>query len=128
MRNAAFILGIIGGLVGMVVGFFAYGFAALGEMWDAFSGLAREAGAARVVADPMKIKLVGLFAPIFAIAGGAMAPSRPGIAFVLLGASSAGMYWAFDFNAFTMFPIAMSAIAALFALFGALTAPVQPSH
>lgn len=128
MRNAAFILGIIGGIVGMIVGFFAYGFAALGEMWEAFSGLAREAGAARVVADPMKIKLVGLFAPILAIAGGAMAPSRPAIACALLAASAAGMWWAFDFNAFTMFPIAMSAIASLFALLGALTAPVQPSH
>ena len=128
MRNAAFILGIIGGIVGMIVGFFAYGFAALGEMWEAFSDLAREAGAASVVEDPMTAKLVGLFAPILAISGGALAPSRPAAASLLLVLSSAGMYWGFDFNVFTMFPIAMSAIAGLFALAGALTRPVQPSH
>lgn len=112
----------------MVVGFFAYGFAALGEMWEAFADLAREAGAATVVEDPMTAKLVGLFAPILAIAGGAMAPSRPAVASLLLIFSALGMYWGFDFNVFTMFPIAMSAAAGLFALAGALTPPVQPSH
>ena len=42
MRNAALILGIIGGIVGMVVGFFGYGFAVLGEMFSEF--LAEELG------------------------------------------------------------------------------------
>lgn len=128
MRNAAFILGVIGGIVGMIVGFFAYGFAALGEMWQTFSEAADVAGAARVTEDPLTAKLAGLFAPILAIAGGALAPSRPIGAAPLLGISAAGMFWAFDFNAFTMFPITMSAVAAIFALAGALTAPVQPSH
>lgn len=128
MRNAAFILGIVGGLVGMVVGFFAYGFAALGEMWEAFSSVAREAGAAGIVEDPMTAKLVGLIAPILALSGGAMAPSRPAIASILLVVSALGMYWAFDFNVFTMFPIAMTAVGGVFALVGALTPPVQASH
>ena len=44
MRNAAMILGIIGGLVGMVVGFFAYGIAVLGEMWTEFTQAAQELG------------------------------------------------------------------------------------
>jgi hypothetical protein len=128
MRNAALFLGVIGGIVGMVVGFFAYGFAALGEMWEVFSDVAREAGAASVVEDPMTAKLVGLIAPIVAIAGGAIAPSRPAVASILLVLSAVGMYWGFDFNVFTMFPIAMSAVAGLLALGGALTAPIQPSH
>lgn len=128
MRNAASLLGVIGGIVGMIVGFFAYGFAALGEVWELFSDVAREAGVAAVVEDPMTVKLIGLFAPILAIAGGALAPSRPAPGAALLTASAAGMYWGFDFNVFTMFPIAMSAIAALFALVGALTPPVQSSH
>lgn len=128
MRNAAFVLGVIGGLVGMTVGFFAYGFAALGELWVALADFSREAGVAEVVEDPMIARLIGLFAPIMAIAGGAMAPSRPALAAILLIFSAVGMYWGFDFNVFTMFPIAMSACAGLFALAGALTAPVQPSH
>ena len=128
MRNAALFLGVIGGIVGMVVGFFAYGFAALGELWEAFSDVAREAGAANVVEGPVTARLIGLFAPIMAIAGGAIAPSRPAVASLLLVFSALGMYWGFDFNVFTMFPIAMSAAAGLFTLAGALTAPVQPSH
>lgn len=128
MRNAAFILGVVGGLVGMIVGFFAYGFAALGEIWEAATDLAREAGAADVVEDPMTARLIGLFAPILAISGGALAPSRPALAAILLTVSSVGMYWGFGFNAFTMFPVAMTAVAALFALGGALTPPAQASH
>ena len=31
MKNAAMVLGIIGGVVGMVVGFFGYGFAEIGR-------------------------------------------------------------------------------------------------
>lgn len=104
----------------MIVGFFAYGFAALGEIWELFSDIAHEAGAASVVEDPMTAKLIGLFAPILAIAGGSLAPGRPLWAAALLGVSAVGMYWGFDFNVFTMFPIAMSGIAALFALFGAM--------
>ena len=128
MRNAALILGVIGGIVGMVVGFFAYGFAALGEMWELFSDVARETGAANVVEDPITARMVGLIAPILAISGGAMAPSRPAPASILLILSALGMYWGFGFNVFTMFPIVMSAVAGLFALAGALSAPVQPSH
>lgn len=128
MRNAALVLGVIGGVVGMVVGFFAYGVAALGGMWDAFFRAAEELGAGGLVRDPLTAKLVGLCAPIAAIAGGAMAPSRPAVASLLLVFSALGMYWGFAFNAFTMFPIAMSAVAGLLALGGALTPPVQPSH
>ena len=128
MRNAALILGAIGGVVGMVVGFFAYGFAALAEMWDAFFRAAHDLGAGRLVEDPLTAKLVGLGAPIAAIAGGAMAPSRPAVASLLLVVSALGMYWGFDFNVFTMFPIATSAVAGLLALGGALTPPIQPSH
>jgi hypothetical protein len=128
MRNAALVLGVVGGIVGMVVGFFAYGFAALAEIWEAFFRAAEELGAGQLVQDPLGSKLVALAAPIAAIAGGAMASSLPAVASLLLVFSALGMYWGFDFNVFTMFPIAMSAVAGLLALAGALTAPVQSSH
>lgn len=128
MRNAAMLLGVIGGLVGMVVGFFAYGFAWLGEMFEDFSRAAFEVGVGEIVEDPLTSKLVGLFAPILAIAGGAMAPSRPFVAAVLLGLSSAGMFYAFDFNPFTMFPVGMCATAFLLALLGALLPPAKAQH
>ena len=43
MKNAAMVLGIIGGVVGMVVGFFGYGFAEIGSWFsDATNGLTDE--------------------------------------------------------------------------------------
>ena len=127
MRNAALILGIIGGLTGMVVGFFGYGFAALGEMLDGFTEATREIGVGNVTEDPLTTKILAIAAPILAIAGAAMARSRPAVAVILLTASTLGMYHGFDFNVFTLFPIAMCGTAALFALIGAFASPV-PSH
>lgn len=128
MRNAALFLGIIAGLAGMVVGFFGYGFAVLGEMWTGFTEAAGDAGVGEIVENPLLTKVLAIGAPILAIAGGAMAPSRPAVATILLVLSALGMYAGFDFNVFTMFPIGMSALAGLFALMGALLPPVQAHH
>lgn len=110
MRNAALILGIIGGLWGMLVGFFSYGYtefiAHFGDVGDI----------AHQVDNPQLIRTVSLIAPILAIAGGAMARARNMIAGVLLLISAAGMFYAFGFNVFTMFPIAMSGLAGILAL------------
>lgn len=124
MRNAALFLGLIGGLVGMVVGFFGYGFAVLGEVWNGFADAAGEVGVGGIVEDPLVTKLISVGAPILAIAGAAMARSRPAVAAILLIVSTLGMYYGFDFTVFTMFPIAMCGLAGLFALMGALMKPV----
>ncbi|MEM6943308.1 MAG: hypothetical protein AAF565_06095, partial [Pseudomonadota bacterium] len=74
MRHAALVLGVIGGAVGMIVGFFGYGFAeAVGWLSD-FVGdysaqAAAELGAEK---DRTDVKLAALLAPIAGIAGGAM--------------------------------------------------------
>lgn len=128
MRNAAMILGIIGGIVGMIVGFFGYGFAVLGEMFSDFNSAVREVGGEEVVDDPLTTKMIGLAAPILAIAGAAMAPSRPAIAAVLLLISAGGIFYGFDFNVFTMFPIGMIGLAGVFAVLGALLPPVEAHH
>lgn len=128
MRNAALILGLIGGLVGMIVGFFGYGFAVLGEMLPSFFDAANEAGVGEAVENPMLVKVMSLLAPVLAIAGAAMAPSRPAIAAILLILSTLGMYYVFDFNLFTMFPIGMCGLAGLFAVLGAVLKPVPAHH
>jgi hypothetical protein len=111
MRNAALILGIIGGLWGMVVGFFGYGYTVvLQDYGPALEGIARQ------VDNPGLIQGASLIAPILAIAGGAMARSRNLAAGVLMLASAAGMDWAFGFGVFTMFPIAMCGLGGLLAL------------
>ncbi len=111
MRNSALILGIVGGLWGMVVGFFGYGYTVLlANYGDELQGFVSQ------VQNPALIKAAGLVAPILAIAGGAMARSRNLAAAALMLASAVGMYWAFGFGVFTMFPIAMCALGGLLAL------------
>ncbi len=120
MKNAALILGVIGGGVGMIVGFFAYGWIELGA-W--LSGVTE--GATSDLTGPGedegRIRFVSLFAPILGIAGGAMSNLRPAAGAVLMLLSAAGMYWGFGFGVFTMFPIAMCLIGGVLGLMGLLT-------
>lgn len=110
MRNAALILGIIGGLWGMLVGFVGFGYT---ELLARFTELEEITGG---VGNPALIRATSLIAPILAIAGGAMARSQNIAAGGLLLASSAGMLYAFGFGVFTMFPIAMCGLGGIFAL------------
>lgn len=119
MKNAAMVLGIIGGIIGMFVGFFGYGWTEVaGWFSDTTNGLSDRA--LGEVEDPDRIRFVSLFAPILAIAGGAMSPARPLLGGALMVASAAGMNWGFGFNVFTMFPIAMCLVAGVLGLAGAL--------
>ena len=110
MRNAALILGIIGGLWGMLVGFFSFGYT---DLVANFAEVGETLGTPDNVA---MIRAVSFIAPVLAIAGGAMARSQNVIGGVLLLASTAGMYAAFGFGVFTMFPLAMCGLAGLLAL------------
>jgi hypothetical protein len=119
MKNAAMVLGIIGGVVGMIVGFFGYGWTEVaGWFSDVTNGLSEKAVGEVENAD--RTRFVSLFAPILSIAGGAMSPGRPVIGAILMILSAAGMYWGFGFGVFTMFPIAMCLVAGLLGLAGTL--------
>lgn len=106
MRNAALTLGLIGGIIGLIVGFFAYGYVELTTRFSELGG----------VEDPELWRLMAIIAPILAIAGGAMARARALWGGVLLIVSAAGMYHAFGFNVATMFPIAMCGVGGLLAI------------
>lgn len=110
MRNAALVLGIIGGIWAMVVGFFGYGYTTFVADNPDINDIAGQ------VDHPMVIKAASFLAPILAIAGAAMARSQNMAAGVLLLASSAAIWVAFGFNAFTMFPIAMCGLGGILAL------------
>ncbi len=110
MRNAAMILGVIAGLIGMIVGFFGYGFVELIDRFGEIEGIAEQ------VQNPELIQTASIVAPLLAIVGGAMAHSRALVAGVLLLISAAGMYYAFGFGVFTMFPIAFAGVAGLLGL------------
>ncbi len=110
MRNAALVLGIIAGIWGMVVGFFGYGYTELINRFGEVPDLAEQ------VAHPGRVRLLGVLAPVLAIAGGAMARSLAQVGGGLLLASAAGMYFAFGWGVFTMFPIAMAGLGGVLAL------------
>ena len=110
MRNAALVLGIIGGLWAMIIGFFGYGYTIFIERNGEIGDLAQQ------VQHPALIRTAGFLAPILAIAGAAMARSQNVAAGVLLILSGAAMYLAFGFGVFTMFPIAMCSLGGIFAL------------
>jgi len=110
MRNAALTLGVIAGIVGMIVGFFAYGYTAIVEQMGEVQGVMEQ------VADVHVFRAVTVLAPVLAIAGGAMARSQALLGGVLMAVSAVGMYWGLGFNVFTMFPIVFAAVAAALAL------------
>ncbi len=110
MRNAALVLGIIGGLWGMVVGFFSYGYT---ELVAQYQGLAETFG---MPANPEVIRFVSFLAPVLAIAGGAMARSANVAGGILLLMATAGMWHAFGFGVFTMFPLGFCGLAGVLAL------------
>lgn len=110
MRNAASVLGIIGGIMALFLGFVSYGYT------EAVDRLGEVEGLARQVDDVQLIRLVSFLAPVLAIAGGAMAKVRALWAGFLLLLSALAMYYAFDLHVFTLFPIGFTAIAGLMAL------------
>ncbi|MDX8351193.1 hypothetical protein [Cognatiyoonia sp. IB215182] len=110
MRNAALMLGIIAGLMGIFVGLFGYGYAELserqpevGEIFGAFE-------------NPAFIRLASFLAPLLAIAGGAMAKMRALWGGGLMLIAAALFYTAFGFNVATMFPIGFAALGGLLAI------------
>jgi len=110
MRNAALVLGIIAGIWGMIVGFFGYGYTEFIDRFGELPDLAEQ------VDHPARIRTFALISPLLALAGGAMARSVARIAGVLLLLSAAGMYYAFGYGVFTMFPIALAALGGVLAL------------
>ncbi|MFU8882939.1 MAG: hypothetical protein ACNA7Q_11270 [Rhodobacterales bacterium] len=110
MRNAALMLGIIGGLLAMLVGFFSYGYTEAVNRYGEIEGLFEQ------VANVEVIRAASFLSPLLAIAGGAMAKVRALWGGVLLLLSAGGMYYAFGFNVFTMFPIGFCLVGGVLAL------------
>lgn len=110
MRNAALMLGIIGGLIAMVVGFFNYGYTEVVrnhvEIGEAFG----------FVRNEEFLRMSSFIAPLLAIAGGAMAKIRALWGGLLMLIAGALMYYAFGFGVFTMFPIGFCLVGGLLAL------------
>ena len=107
MRNAAGMLGIIGGLIGILVGLFGFGYAELSER---HSEVGEVFG---FLENPGFIRFASFIAPLLAIAGGAMAKARALWGGVLMLISAFFFYSAFGFNVGTMFAIGFVALGGI---------------
>ncbi|HKK86967.1 MAG TPA: hypothetical protein VJ942_15745 [Roseovarius sp.] len=110
MRSAALVLGVIGGLLAMFVGFFSYGYTEFIDQFGEIEGLAQQVDRVGL------IRSVSFLAPLLAIAGGAMAKIRALWGGLLMLLSAAAMFYAFDFNVFTMFPIGFTVLGGVLAI------------
>ena len=70
MRSAAMVLGVIGGCLAVLLGFFSYGYTEMVNRVGEVEGLLHQ------VNDPTLIRTASFLAPLLAIAGGAMAKMR----------------------------------------------------
>ncbi|WP_112323344.1 hypothetical protein [Oceanibium sediminis] len=120
MKQAAVLLGVIGGVLGLIMGISVAG-------WIAFTGWidGEVTGQLPVALDTptnaQMLRIVGVVGPLLAIAGGAMAVLRPFTGSILLFVAAAGMFAAFGAGFFALFPVAMCGMAGFFALLGAAT-------
>ena len=110
MRNAASVLGLIGGLIGIVVGLFGFGYAELSERHSEVGEIFG------FLENPGFIRLASFIAPLLAIAGGAMAKARALWGGILMLISCFFFYTAFGFNVGTMFPIGFAGLGGLLAI------------
>lgn len=110
MRNAAAALGLIGGLLALMMGVVSFGYTEALYRWGELPDLAE------LPANVDAIRATSVMAPLLAIAGAAMAPSRALWGGLALGAAAGGLYWAFGLGFFSIFPISMCGLAAILAL------------
>ncbi|NDR59354.1 hypothetical protein [Aliiruegeria sabulilitoris] len=110
MRNAALTLGLIGGLIALVIGFFGFGYTEVIRNYE-------EVG--EVFGRPQNAELIrvaSFLAPLLAIAGGAMAKSRALWGGLMMLIAGGLMYYTFGFGVFTMFPIGFCLTGGLLAV------------
>ena len=110
MRNAALILGIIAGLIGMIVGFASTLWANVTETHQAWGQ------ALFFFENPELVRLASFFGPLLALAGGAMAKVRALWGGLLMLLSAFLMHQAFGYNVWTMFPIGFAALGGILAI------------
>lgn len=120
MRSAAAVLGIIGGVIAMVIGFFGYGYTEVIERHGEVEGVARQ------VENLQFFRVAAFLAPLLGIAGAAMAKIRALWGGVLMLIAGGLCYQAFGFNVFTMFAVGFLIVGGLLAL--AARRPDEPKE
>ena len=110
MRNAAAALGLIGGLLALMMGMVTFGYTEALYRWGEWPDLAE------LPENVDAVRAMSVISPLLAIAGAGMAKYRALWGGIALAVSAGGLYWAFGFGFFSIFPISMIALAAMLAL------------
>ncbi len=110
MRNAALVLGLIGGVIAMIIGFFGYGYTQVIEQHGEIEGIAAQ------VQNIQFFRAASFLAPLLAIAGAAMAKVRALWGGGLMLIAGGLLYAAYGFTVFTMFPVDFLLLGGLLAL------------
>lgn len=110
MRNAAAVLGLIGGLLALLMGIVSFGYTEALYTWGEWPEIAE------IPENVDVIRAMSVIAPLLAIAGAGMARYRALWGGIAMGAAAAGIYWAFGVEFFSIFPMSMCALAAILAL------------
>lgn len=110
MRNAALVLGLIGGILAMVVGFFNYGYVEFIQWFGEVPDVASQ------VENPERVQMASFLAPLIGIAGAAMARARALWGGILMLIAAGALYWAIGFDVFTMFPVAALGLGGVLAI------------
>jgi len=104
MRIAALVVGILGGIVGLILGFTSYSLLAVAGN-----------GSSAVVV----YQVVAIGAPVLTLIGGGLALSRPIPAAILMIIGAVGMAYVFGFSSWTAIPIVLAVVGAILAFLGA---------
>lgn len=110
MRNAALVLGLIGGCLALIVGFFTFGYTEFIREYGEVEGLATALDREGLV------RTASFVSPLLAIAGAAMSKARALWGGILMLISAGLMAYTFGIGAFTLFPIGFVGLAGLLAI------------
>lgn len=100
MKVGALILGIIGGLIALTIGYLGF---SLGSLANA----GQPSGAGTV------LQLVSVGIPVIALIGAGVVMSKPALGALLMGLSAFGLVFVLGFNFFSMIPVVLLVIAAI---------------
>ena len=109
MRNAATVLGMIGGILALIMGIFSFGYTEALGRWEELQEVLPVPGNVEL------LRAMSVVAPILAIAGAGMARYRALWGGILLVVSAVAIYLTFS-NFFAIFPAAMCGLAGIFAI------------
>lgn len=110
MRNSATALGMIGGILALIMGIFAFGYTELTAVDEV-----RDVDILPLPENPALLRAMSVIAPLLAIAGAGMARYRALWGGLLLLVAALAIYTTFT-NFFAVFPAAMCGLAGIFAI------------